>query len=104
MSALNWTTPEGIVVKPLYTAADVQALPHQLDTARWPALRQIIGQAIASKTLAEWCELLEGSDACFAPVLSMDDAPQHPHMQAREAFVTVDGVLQPAPAPQIAPP
>lgn len=79
---------------------DVQALPHQLDTTRWSELRQIIGQAIASKTLAEWCELLEGSDACFAPVLSMDDAPQHPHMQARESFVSVDGVLQPAPAPR----
>ena len=79
---------------------DVQALPHQLDTARWPELRQVIAQAIASKTLAEWCELLEGSDACFAPVLSMADAPQHPHMQARSAFVSVDGVLQPAPAPR----
>lgn len=79
---------------------DTKTLPHQLDTARWPELRKIIGEAIASKTLAEWCELLEGSDACFAPVLSMADAPEHPHMQAREAFVTVDGVLQPAPAPR----
>lgn len=79
---------------------DATALPHQLDTARWPELRQIIAQAIASKTLAEWCRLLEGSDACFAPVLSMADAPHHPHMQAREAFVSVEGVLQPAPAPR----
>lgn len=79
---------------------DAKALPHQLDTVRWPELRQIIGQTIASKTLDEWCELLEGSDACFAPVLSLADAPEHPHMQAREAFVTVDGVLQPAPAPR----
>jgi alpha-methylacyl-CoA racemase len=79
---------------------DPLVLPKQLDSERWPELKKIIGDAIASKTLAEWCELLEGSDACFAPVLSMDDAPNHPHMQHREAFVTIEDVLQPAPAPR----
>jgi alpha-methylacyl-CoA racemase len=52
------------------------------------------------KTRGEWCELLEGTDACFAPVLDWDEAPLHPHNAARQAFVTVDGVLQPASAPR----
>jgi len=52
------------------------------------------------RTRAEWCELLEGSDACFAPVLSMTEAPGHPHNAARQTFVTDAGITQPAPAPR----
>jgi alpha-methylacyl-CoA racemase len=53
-----------------------------------------------TRTRAEWCELLEGSDACFAPILDWDEAPQHPHNRARETFMEIDGVMQPAPAPR----
>jgi alpha-methylacyl-CoA racemase len=66
----------------------------------WPQLKDRLAQLFLTKTRAEWCALLEGSDACFAPVLDWDEAPLHPHNQARQAFVTVDGVLQPAPAPR----
>jgi alpha-methylacyl-CoA racemase len=55
-----------------------------------------------TRTRAEWCALLEATDACFAPVLSLADAPEHPHNRARGAFVTVDGQIQPAPAPRYA--
>ena len=55
----------------------------------------------AARPRDEWCSLLEGSDACVAPVLDLDEAPQHPHNQARRAFVVVDDVLQPAPAPRL---
>jgi alpha-methylacyl-CoA racemase len=53
-----------------------------------------------TKTRDEWCALMEGSDVCFAPVLDWDEAPVHPHNLARQSFVTVDGVVQPAPAPR----
>ena len=55
---------------------------------------------IRSKTREEWCALLEGTDVCFAPVLGLDEAPQHPHNRARESFVDVGGRPQPAPAPR----
>ncbi len=66
----------------------------------WPALRAAMAAAFASRTRAEWCELLEGSDACFAPVLNMDEAPGHPHNLARGAFIEVAGIRQHAPAPR----
>jgi alpha-methylacyl-CoA racemase len=72
------------------------------DTARreWPALRAAMAAAFASRTRAQWCELLEGTDACFAPVLNMSEAPQHPHNVARGTFIDVNGTLQHAPAPR----
>lgn len=70
------------------------------DTARWPALREVLAQTIATRTLAHWQSVLEGTDACAAPVLSMQEAAEHPHMQHRGVFVTVEGVRQPAPAPR----
>ncbi len=76
------------------------AFDAQNDTARWPVLKLRMADVFRTRTRDEWCALLEGSDACFAPVLDWDEAPQHPHNRAREAFVTVDGVLQPAPAPR----
>ena len=63
-------------------------------------LRDEIEAAFASAPRDHWCRLLEGSDACFAPVLSLADAPRHPHNVARGTFVTHDGLLQPAPAPR----
>ncbi|MNR06076.1 hypothetical protein D3C85_1221370 [compost metagenome] len=59
-----------------------------------------IAQRFKSRTRQQWCDLLEGSDVCFAPVLSFAEAPQHAHMKARGTFVEVEGVVQPAPAPR----
>ncbi len=70
------------------------------DPARWPALRQALTDCFLQRTRAEWCALLEGSDACVAPVLSLSEAPLHPHAQARGAYVEVAGMTQPAPAPR----
>lgn len=72
----------------------------QLDKARWPALKARIAEVIASRTRAQWCELLEGSDACFAPVLDFDEAPLHPHNQARGSFLRTAQGWEPAPAPR----
>ena len=72
----------------------------QGDPAAWPTGRERLARVFATRTLAEWCELLEGTDTCFAPVLSMAEAPSHPHHAARGTFVEVDGVVQPAPAPR----
>jgi len=72
----------------------------QYDRRLWPEMRAAIATAVRQHTRDEWCARLEGSDACFAPVLSFDEAPGHAHAQARDAFVTVDGVVQPAPAPR----
>jgi len=66
----------------------------------WPALKARMAEVFKTKTRAEWCELMEGTDVCFAPVLSLREAPQHPHNVARGTFVEVGGVVQPAPAPR----
>lgn len=66
----------------------------------WPALRERIAARLREKTREQWCALLEGTDACFAPVLSLAEAAEHPHQRARGNFVTVDGKTQPAPAPR----
>jgi alpha-methylacyl-CoA racemase len=68
--------------------------------ARWPEQRAVLARIFKSRTRTEWCELLEGSDACFAPVLSIDEAFEHPHLAARRTFVAIDGVTQNAPAPR----
>jgi alpha-methylacyl-CoA racemase len=67
---------------------------------RWPELREAIAAAFLSRTQAEWCAIFGTSDACFAPVLSVEEAAGHPHNVARHAFIEVDGVLQNAPAPR----
>src|SRR6185436_14995266 len=66
----------------------------------WPEIRERLAQRFKQRTRAEWCELLEGSDACFAPVLSMSESAEHPQVQARNGLIELDGVLQPAPAPR----
>jgi len=63
-------------------------------------MRALFAASFAQKTRAQWCAILEGTDACFAPVLSMAEAPDHPHLQARGSLVEVDGIVQPAPAPR----
>jgi alpha-methylacyl-CoA racemase len=72
----------------------------QNDGMRWPALKDKLVAIFASRTRAEWCALMEYSDSCFAPVLSLAEAPQHPHAIARHSFIEVDEVVQPAPAPR----
>jgi alpha-methylacyl-CoA racemase len=81
-------------------ALDPADFPAKLDAAGWPAAKKKLAAVFRTKTQAEWCRLLEGSDACFAPVLSLDEAPAHPHNKARGTFVTIDGITQPAPAPR----
>ncbi len=72
----------------------------QMDRSAWPALKERLGEIFASRTRAEWCELLEHTDVCFAPVLTMAEAAEHPHNQARGTFTEVAGLVQPAPAPR----
>ncbi len=72
----------------------------QYDRRLWPEMKAAIDSAVRARTRSHWCEQLEGTDACFAPVLSFDEAPAHAHARARGAFVDVDGITQPAPAPR----
>jgi len=75
-------------------------LPEQNDQASWAHMQERFAEIFKTRTRAEWCEILEGTDACFAPVLDMDEAPMHPHFVARKMFADVDGVLNPQPAPR----
>jgi alpha-methylacyl-CoA racemase len=77
-----------------------QNLPAQRDREQWPAMKEKFTALFKTKTRAEWNKIMEGSDICYAPVLSFPEAMQHPHNVARKAFVEVDGVPQPAPAPR----
>ena len=79
---------------------DDASLPKQYDRSGWPQLRQLFTERFRSATRAEWSARLEGTDVCFAPVLAPLEAADHPHMQARQSFVEVDGIRQPAPAPR----
>ena len=72
----------------------------QNDRSTWPEMRVRITEAVKAKTRDEWCEILDGSDVCFAPVLSLAEAPEHPHNAARGTFVEVGGIPQPGPAPR----
>jgi alpha-methylacyl-CoA racemase len=72
----------------------------QMNVDKWPELKVKIAAIFRSKTQQAWCQLLEGTEVCFAPVLGMADAAQHPHNQARGSFIDLDGVTQPAPAPR----
>ncbi|MEE9606867.1 MAG: CaiB/BaiF CoA-transferase family protein [Myxococcota bacterium] len=75
-------------------------LPAQMDRSQWPALKERVAEIFRGKTRDEWCEIMEGSDVCFAPVLTMTEARSHPHIAARHTFVEVEGAPQPAPAPR----
>jgi alpha-methylacyl-CoA racemase len=70
------------------------------DRSNWPRLRTVLTDAFRTRTRADWCKLMEGSDICFAPVLTMDEAPAHAHMRDRGVFCEIDGVVQPGPAPR----
>jgi alpha-methylacyl-CoA racemase len=75
-------------------------LGHQMDRTNWDANREILAERFRTKTRDEWCEVFADSDACVAPVLSMDEAVDHPHNRERGTFVEYEGIVQPAPAPR----
>ncbi|MDB5861717.1 MAG: L-carnitine dehydratase/bile acid-inducible protein [Ramlibacter sp.] len=79
---------------------DSELSRHQNDRARWPEFKEKLAALFKTRTRDEWCDVLEGSDACFAPVLDWDEAPLHPHNVARKTFVDHGGVVQPAAAPR----
>lgn len=79
---------------------DDPAFAKQLDRSGWPDLTEKMAAVFRMKTRDEWARLLETEEACVAPVLSMSEAPHHPHLVARETFVSCDGEMQPAPAPR----
>lgn len=80
--------------------ADDAAFDAQMDRDAWPALKARLAALFLTRSRAEWTALLEGTDVCFAPVLSLGEAPLHPHAVARVAFVEVEGATHPAPAPR----
>jgi len=79
---------------------DDPAFTAQMDRCAWPDLQARLAGLFLQRSRDQWCALLEGSEVCFAPVLSMEEAPRHPHNRARGTFVERDGFLQPAPAPR----
>jgi alpha-methylacyl-CoA racemase len=82
------------------TGLEDEDLPHQMAMTEWPVLKERMKQLFKTKTRDEWCQIMEGTDVCFAPVLSMGEAPEHPHNRHRKTFVERYGVVQPAPAPR----
>jgi alpha-methylacyl-CoA racemase len=77
-----------------------EGVPQQMDRTTWPAMKDRLAAVIKTRTRDEWCQRMEGTDVCFAPVLGMAEAPSHPHNRHRGTFVDVAGVAQPAPAPR----
>lgn len=96
----------GAIEAPFYAALldglEIQAadLPEQNDAARWPELRAVFEAKFRSRSRDEWLRRFDGTDACVAPVLTMGEIGDHPHLRARETVIDVDGALQPAPAPR----
>ena len=84
----------------LLARMQLSGLPAQQDRSRWPEMKKRFAAAFREKTRDEWCRVFEGSDACFAPVLSFSEARRHPHNLARAGFVSLGGIEQPAPAPR----
>lgn len=79
---------------------DPKAFAPQMDRNQWEPLKQSLARVFKEKTRDQWCAIMEGTDVCFAPVLSLSEAPEHPHNKARNGFLQVDGYTQPAPAPR----
>jgi len=82
------------------TGLEGEDLPNQMDKTAWPELKERLASIFGTKTRDEWCEIMEHTDVCFAPVLAMDEAPHHPHIAERGTFTEVAGLVQPAPAPR----
>jgi alpha-methylacyl-CoA racemase len=83
-----------------HTGIDPATLPAQRDRAHWPEMKAHFARIFKTKTRAEWVEIMQDTDICFAPVLRMSEAILHPHNRARASFVEIDGIPQPAPAPR----
>ena len=79
---------------------DAAEYPADWAGGNWDTARPVFAEIFRQRTRDEWCELLEGTDACFAPVLDYEESAKHPHMMARETYVEIEGVRQPAPAPR----
>lgn len=79
---------------------DPEQFAEQAGADEWPQLKRQLAEVFRQRTRREWCDLLEGTDVCFAPVLDFGEAPQHPHNRARDTYISIDGVEQPAPAPR----
>lgn len=79
---------------------DPSVVTKQMDRSDWPRLKTVMADRFKTKTRDEWVEIMGGSDACFAPVLEMDEVADDPHNKERETFIEIDGVVQPAPAPR----
>lgn len=98
--ALGAIEPEFFALLCEKLGIDAAEFGAQLDQTQWSRQKALMADLIRSRTREQWCELLEGSDACFAPVLTFTEAPEHPAQQARGTYIDVDGLLQPAPAPR----
>ena len=83
-----------------HAGIDDPAFNKQMDSRNWPSLKPKLAEIFKTKTRNQWCALMEGTDVCFAPVLTMAEAPQHHHNQARNTFAQRQGVVQPNPAPR----
>ncbi|MBA00452.1 MAG: carnitine dehydratase [Rhodospirillaceae bacterium] len=79
---------------------DISLVQNQMDREHWPRLKKMMEEKFKTKTRDEWTSIMGGSDACFAPVLEMDEVAEDPHNAERETFINIDGVTQPAPAPR----
>ncbi len=79
---------------------DVNLSSDQMSRDGWPEKKKAVKEIILTKTREEWCQIMEGTDVCFAPVLNMEEAPNHPHNKARQTFIELEGATQPAPAPR----
>ena len=82
------------------SGVDAERFSQQMEAGKWDGYKAELAQVFKTRTRDEWCEIMEGTDICFAPVLSIFEAPEHPHNKHRQTFVEVDGVVQPAPAPR----
>ena len=79
---------------------DPETFAPQMHRQQWPALKDELTRVFRQKTRQQWCDIMEGTDVCFAPVLSLQEAAAHPHMSARKTFMNLDGMEQPSPAPR----
>ncbi len=79
---------------------DAAGFPSQLDRSQWPQMKGRIAGLFRGRTQAQWCAVFDGAGACVTPVLSLADAPSHPHNRERRTFIEYDGIVQPAPAPR----
>ena len=91
---------DGRSLGPWRAELDGAELPDRNDLAQWPTLREKLAEIFAGKTQAEWAEIFDGTDACVAPVVPMNEAHTHPHNVARGTYVERDGIIQAAPAPR----